>query len=398
VADAGRSLTTFDVAVVGGGIAGVTAGCELAEAGWRVVLLEQEAQLAQHTTGRSAAVFLESYGPPAVRALTAASRGDFDAAPDRFEAARLLEPRAALWVAPADQTAALEHLLAEVPTLRRITPAEAVARCPVLRSDHVVEAAVEEDAADIDVLGLHQGYARGLVAAGGVILRSWPVVALERRGSSWRVGSADETFETGAVVLAAGAWCDAVAVLAGAQPIGLRPLRRTIAVCRVPSGEVFDAAGPLVSDADHTWYFRPEGPNVLCSPADETPSPPGDARPEEADVALAIERVNEATTLALRSVVSAWAGLRTFAPDRVPVVGEDPLVPGLWWLAGQGGYGIQTAPAMARCLADLMTGRGVPADVAGRGVAAADLSPARLRSYHRSVRPNGPRTDAERAR
>jgi D-arginine dehydrogenase len=179
------------------------------------------------------------------------------------------------------------------------------------------------------------------------------------------------------VVLAAGAWCDELAVQAGARPLGLRPLRRTIAVCRARQGAL-DPAGPLVSDAAHSWYFRPEGPNALVSPADETPSPPCDARPEEGDVALGIERVNAATTLELRSVVSAWAGLRTFAADRVPVAGEDPVLPGLFWLAGQGGYGIQTAPAMARCLAGLALGAGLPADVAARGVTEADLSPARF--------------------
>ena len=194
------------------------------------------------------------------------------------------------------------------------------------------------------------------------------------------MGWAAGEVRTGAVVLAAGAWCDELAVLAGARPVGLRPLRRTIAVCRVPAGSGLDAEGPLVSDAAHSWYFKPEGPNVLVSPADETPSAPCDARPEEADVALGIERVNEATTLGLRSVVSTWAGLRTFAPDGVPVVGEDPGCAGLFWLAGQGGYGIQTAPAMARCLAGLLTGSGLPAELAARGVAPDALSPARFPS------------------
>ena len=344
----------------------------------RVVLLEQEPQLAHHTTGRSAAVFLQSYGPPAVRALTAASRADYDSAPARFDAPSLLAARSALWVAPSEQASSLTHLLEEVATLRRVTPEEAIVRCPSLRRDRVTAAAVEDDAADIDVLGLHQGYARGLVAAGGEVRRSWRVTTLARSGSGWRVGSSSESLEAGAVVLAAGAWCEELAVLAGTRPIGLRPLRRTIAVCRVPAGATFDLDGPLVSDAAHTWYFRPEGPNVLCSPADETPSPPCDARPDEVDVALAIERVNEATTLGLRSVVSTWAGLRTFAPDRVPVVGEDPSAAGLWWLAGQGGYGIQTAPAMARCLAGLLLGRGPPVDVARLGVTVDDLSPVRF--------------------
>jgi D-arginine dehydrogenase len=363
-----------DVAVVGGGIAGVSSACDLAQAGMSVTLLEQEAQLAHHTTGRSAAIFLESYGPPIVRALTAASRADYLAAPDRFGTPSLLEPRSALWVAPESQVETLQRLMAEVPTLEPIDPVVAVDRCPVLRLDRLAAAALEPDAAAIDVLAIHQGYVRGLGAAGGRIVRSAEVTDVRWVGDGWH----DDELTAGVVVLAAGAWGDALATVAGAAPIGLRPLRRTIAVCRVPPGVPLHPEGPLVSDAAHTWYFKPEGPNVLLSPADETPSPPCDARADEADVALGIERVNEATTLGLRSVVSTWAGLRTFAPDRVPVVGEDPACPGLFWLAGQGGYGIQTAPAVARCLAGLVTGTGLAADVTALGVTAADLSPARF--------------------
>jgi D-arginine dehydrogenase len=367
-----------DVAVVGGGIAGVSAACELAETGRSVVLLEQEEQLAHHTTGRSAAIFLESYGPPPVRALTVASRADYDAAPERFGTPRLLEPRSALWIAPPSQLADLARLVVEVPTLQTVEPSNAVTRCPALRIDRLAGAAVEPDASDIDVLALHQGYVRGLGAAGGTVVRSARVTALERVDDGWRVRWAGGELAAPSVVLAAGAWGDELARAAGAEPIGLRPLRRTIAVCRVPSGASLDAAGPLVCDAAHTWYFKPEGPNVLVSPADETPSPPCDARPDEADVALGIERVNDATTLRLRSVVSTWAGLRTFAPDRVPVVGVDPRRPGLYWLVGQGGYGIQTAPALARCLAGLVAGTGLPADVTALGVTEAQLSPARF--------------------
>ena len=377
-AGTGLDLAGFDVAVVGGGIAGVSAACELAASGCSVVLLEQEEQLAHHTTGRSAAVFLESYGPPTVRALTGASRSDYDLAPERFGSPPLLEARSALWVAPERQRRLLDAMVAEVPTLEPLRAESALERCPALSKDYVVAAALEHDAAAIDVLGLHQGYLRGFVQAGGAVVRSARVRALQPDGAGWRIGWSDGELTAATVVLAAGAWCDELATLAGARPVGLRPLRRTIAVCRVPAGSVLDVAGPLVSDAAHSWYFKPEGPNVLVSPADETPSEPCDARPEEADVALGIERVNEATTLGLRSVVTTWAGLRTFAPDGVPVVGEDPACAGLFWLAGQGGYGIQTAPALARCLAGLVTEGRIPVDVAARGVTAAHLSPARF--------------------
>jgi D-arginine dehydrogenase len=372
----------YDVAVVGGGIAGVSAACELAEAGLSTALVEREDQLAHHTTGRSAAVYLESLGSPVVQALTGSSRADYLAAPDRFAVGTgidpLLTPRPMLMIAAAEQLAALESELIVTPSLRRLDPTEALALCPALRPERLAGAAIEEDAADIDVMGLHDGYRRLLVATGGHILRSWPIVGIEPAGRGWRLRSPDSSIDVAAVVIAAGAWCDQVAALAGARPIGLTPLRRTIAVCRLPDPSALHRETPMVTDAADTFYFRPEGPHALCSPADETPSEPVDARPDELDVALAIDRINQATTLGLRSVVTTWAGLRTFAPDRVPVVGQDPDIPNLWWLAGQGGYGIQTAPAMARCLVSLLLGRGLPADLIARGVEENQLAPGRF--------------------
>jgi len=194
-----------DVAVVGGGIAGVSAACELAETGRSVVLLEQEQQLAHHTTGRSAAIFLESYGPPAVRALTVASRADYDAAPERFGTPRLLEARSALWIAPPSQLADLTRLVAEVPTLQTISPADALARCPALRRHRLAGAAVETGASDIDVLALHQGYVRGLGEAGGTVVPSARVTGLDGDGDGWRVQWAGAELVAATVVLAAGA-------------------------------------------------------------------------------------------------------------------------------------------------------------------------------------------------
>jgi D-arginine dehydrogenase len=371
-------VTAVDAVVIGGGIAGVSVAYELVARGMRVVLVEQEPQLAHHTTGRSAAVFLESYGPPEVRALSRASRPLYATAPDRLGTDLLLTPRASLWLAPADQQGHLATMLAELPGLKSIGVDEALAVCPVLRPDAFVAAALESDAAAIDVLGLHQGYVRSGRALGLLVDHSWPVSAITpRAGGGFTVSAAGGTvLETGAVVVAAGAWSDRVAALAGARPVGLEPKRRTIAVCRTAVELAPD--GPLVGDCDHGYYWKPEGPNVLCSPADETPSDPCDARPEELDVALGLERVNATTRLALRSVVTAWAGLRTFAPDRVPVAGADPHVPGLWWSAGQGGYGIQTAPAQAALLAALIAGDPMPEGCRAAGVTTASLSPARF--------------------
>jgi D-arginine dehydrogenase len=369
-------MPATDVLVAGGGIAGASVACALAERGLQVVLTELEPQLAHHTTGRSAASFLESYGGPAVRALTRASRMLLATAAERYSTPPLLHPRSLLWVAREADVALVDGFVGEVESLRRLSPDEALALCPILRPETTAAAALEPDAADIDVLALHQAYVRGTVAAGGVVRPSSPLQGGRRAGTGWELDLAGERWRARHVVLAAGAWCDEVAGALGARPLGLRPLRRTIAICRSPVP--LDPGWPLLSDAPHTWYCKPEGPNLLLSPADETPSPPCDARPDELDVALGIERVNAATMLGLRSVVSTWAGLRTFAPDRIPVCGPDPEVDGLWWLAGQGGYGIQTAPAMAAALAGLLVEGGLPDALVAAGVSAVDLDPRRL--------------------
>lgn len=342
-----------DVAVIGAGMAGVSVAHELA-GDHDVVLLEQENQPAYHTTGRSAAMFLESYGGPEIRALTAASRPLYEAAGD------LLTPRPLLWVAPADQLDRLDALAAAQPTLARLDPAGAASRCGALRTDWVAGALLEENASEIDVLGLHQYYLGGARRRGASVLVGAALLGGRHRGGRWQLDTAAGPVTATAVVNAAGAWGDRVAAALGVPPLGLRPLRRTAAVARATA---VDRAWPLIADVGETFYFRPEGAGVLVSPADETPSEPCDARPDDLDVALAVERVNEATTLELRSVLTAWAGLRTFAPDRKPVAGADPAAPGLFWLAGQGGYGIQIAPALGRLAAAAVTGGDVPAEL-----------------------------------
>jgi D-arginine dehydrogenase len=364
--------TRTGAVVIGGGIAGVSAAHELA-AHVNVVLLEQEDQLAHHTTGRSAAAYLETYGSPTVRRLTLASRSFL---------ASMLSPRPLLWIGGADRAAALEAAAeagrALVPSVRLIDFAEAESMCPALRPTQAEVAMLEPEAMDIDVAALHQTFVQGMRARGGEIRRSSPVVGLSRTGSTWVVTTPSEAYETKFVVNAAGAWCDEIAALAGVRPIGLRPMRRTAFTCPAPH-DVDVRSWPLVADIDDRFYFKPEGPQLLCSLADETPSPPCDAVAEELDVALAIERINEATTLDLRRVRRAWAGLRSFVADRTPVVGIDPDAPGFCWLAGQGGYGIQTAPAMARATAGLVVDRRLPDDLTALGVTADDLSPARCR-------------------
>ena len=362
-----------DVAVIGGGIAGASVAYELA-ARASVVVLEAEATTTYHTTGRSAAVFTENYGSAAIRSLTIASRPFLASPPTGFSDGPLLSPRGALWIGRDDQQPALDALHAAgstlVPTLERLDAAGVLDRCPALDRAYVAGGVWEPDALDLDVHAIVSGYLRGLRARGGTVQVSSRVVGAGRVGARWRLTtSSGEVVEVGAVVDAAGSWADEVATVFGARPVGLTPLRRTAFTFDPPAGAGDAGAWPLVIDADEDFYFKPEGARLLGSPADEHPSPPCDARPEELDVAVALDRIGTAMGAELRHAHRPWAGLRTFSPDRTPVVGADPSVDGFFWLAGQGGYGIQTAPAMAALAA------GVVLD--GHGVEDA-LSPARF--------------------
>ena len=371
-----------DAVVIGGGIAGVSAAHFLASAGAQVTVLDQEPALAQHTTGRSAAMYLENYGSTPVRRLVLSSRSFLEAPPEGLTDAALLSPRPALEVGGPDDGDRLRERArtgaALVADIRFLTPQEAVETCPALRLEALGGAVLAPGCMDLDVMALHQAFVRGLRRAGGSVRTGAPVVGLERVPGGWRVHSPAGSITARLVVNAAGAWGDVVASMAGVAPVGLRPLHRT--AFTVPAPEGVGARGwPLVHGLDEDWYFKPEGADLLCSPADETPAEPGDARPREEDVALAVDRINAATTLNVRHVRTAWAGLRTFAPDRVPVVGEDPDAPGFVWVAGLGGYGIMTAPAVGMLAAAAALGRALPPELADRGVDPADYSPGRLR-------------------
>jgi D-arginine dehydrogenase len=373
---------TVDIAVVGGGIAGASVAYELA-ATRSVALLEAEAALGTHSTARSAATWIPGHGVAAVRALITASGPRLAALAAELDAPPLVSPRPVLWTASdADGEVALTAQVAEragepdapVP----VDADEARRRCPALRE--VRAAALTEAAADVDVAALHDAYVRGLRARHATIRTSARVVALRRDGAGWQVGLAGgATLLAGEIVDAAGAWADRVAVLAGVPALGLTPLRRTIAVARVPDpGRLRPPGGgplPMACDALDRWYFKADGPNLLVSPADETPAEPGDARPQDVDVALALERVEAVTRLGLRSVATSWAGLRTFVPDRHPVVGAVPGHPGFWFVAGQGGSGIETAPALSALAAAVITGVELPPDVP---LDPAELAPTRL--------------------
>jgi D-arginine dehydrogenase len=359
-------VQTFDVIVVGGGMAGASLGYELA-ADRSVLVLDMEPTLAYHTTGRSAAMFLETYGGPVIRALTTASRAAL------VERA-VLTPLPMLHVARPGRGVALDEMFRAVrvlaPDVQLLREDEVVAAQPLLRPGAVESALLEPGAMEIDVHALHQFFVHGLRARRGAITTSARVHSATRAGGVWTLGD----WGAPVVVDAAGAWADEVATVFGACPVGLRTLRRTAFMVDAPTG----ARAPMIADIDDAFYVKPDAGRLLCSPADETPQPPGDARPDEMEIARAIDVINDVTTLEVRHVRSSWAGLRNFVTDRAPVVGFDPDVPGFYWFAAQGGYGIQTAPALARTGAALLRGEPVPADVAALGLAADSIAPHRL--------------------
>ena len=370
---------SFDVVVIGAGIAGASVAAELACAGRSVALLERESQPGYHTTGRSAALFSETYGPAPIRALSRASARFYDDPPAGFANGPLLTPRGVLMVARADQLESVAAMLDELAgrgEMVRLDGARAKTMAPLLRDGYAAAAVYEEGARDIDVHGLHHGYLRRFRAAGGVLLPDREVLALERDGAGWLVETRQGSLSAGVLVNAAGAWADEVGAMAGAAPVGLSPRRRTAMILAAPEG--MDSSGwPMVVDIDEEFYLKPDAGRLLASPADETPSPPCDAQPEEYDVALCIERIEAAFDLKVARVENRWAGLRSFVADRVPVAGFDAKEPGFFWLAGQGGYGIQSAPALARLAAGLVLGRPLPDDIAAEGVTEAALSPSR---------------------
>jgi D-arginine dehydrogenase len=368
-----------DVVVVGAGIAGASVAAVLAQS-LKVAVVEREAFPGMHSTGRSAALFSEIYGGAAVRALSRASRAFLYSPPDGFAEVPLVRPRGALHIAAEPQIAALEAFCALpdiAPAITRLTARDSRALCPILREDHVVAGALELASADVDVDALHQGYLRLLKARGGRLLVDAGVSAISRGGAGWLLTAGETEIAAGVVVDAAGAWADELAVLAGVRPIGLQPRRRTALIVDAPEGSNSEA-WPMVIDIDERFYFRPDAGALLLSPADETPSPPCDAQPDEWDIAVAIDRVAAATTLDVRRVRRSWAGLRTFAQDRAPVVGYAPGAPGFFWLAGQGGYGIQTAPAMAALAAALVRAERIPAELTDFGIEAEALRPGRF--------------------
>ena len=363
-----------DIAIIGAGIAGASMAAAIGDAA-RVLLIEAEDSPGRHSTGRSAAFWSETYGGPAVQPLTTASGPWLRASPADYGGASFLSPRGSIHVA-AD-LALLDQLAAEFAGRVPLEPLDRAAletAVPGIGAAYA-RALLEPTCADIDVAGLHAACLAVARRAGAQLLCDAPVRSLER-GAGWRIEAGAETIEAGIVVNAAGAWAGEIAWMAGAQPIAITPYRRTIA--QVRTDPALPADLPLVIDAAGQFYFKGEaGGRPWLSPHDETPVAPHDVAPEELDVAIAIDRFEHAGDWRVTARERAWAGLRSFAPDRAPVYGFDAVAPGFFWCAGQGGFGIQTAPAAAALSAALLLGRPLPDWLTG--VDAERYAPARFR-------------------
>ena len=377
-----EQIQELDYAVVGGGIAGTSVGAELAKYG-RVVVLERAVQPGYHTTGRSIALYSRAYGGPVVRALAAAAGPFFANPPAGFADHPLLSRRGILYFARADQRDAADRAFKALrqfaPDIRSLDGDAACDLAPVFRKGYIDRAIFEAAAADIDVGALHQGYMRQLRERGGALVTGAEVIVIERTDEAWWLTTPAGVYRARLLINAAGAWADEIAQLAGIPPAGVQPLRRTVVAFDPPAGRAIER-WPAAIDIEEEFYFKPDAGRLIASPADETPSAPCDAQPEELDVAKAIDRFERATTHTVDRVSHKWAGLRTFALDRVPIVGLDPDADGFFWLAGQGGAGIMTSPSMARLAAGLIVHGQIPSDIADLGLTGADVSVARLRT------------------
>ncbi len=371
-----------DVLIVGGGIAGASLGYRLASHR-KVILLEREAAPGYHSTGRSAAGLSENLGTRPIRALTALSRPFLQNPPQGFTETALMRPRPWLFVARQDQRAEFESHLAEAretcPAITEIDADAAVKLFPLLKRDYVDRAFLETEATDLDVDAILQGYLRGLRAQGGTLVTSAEVVGITRDSGLWRATTRAGDYAAPVLVNAGGAWSDETARLAGVKPVDLVPKRRTAMIVAPPDG-VDVSRWPEIDDVGGEFYVKPEAGKFLLSPSDETPSPPTDAQPDEMDIAIAVDRLEQAMTFKVKRIERSWAGLRSFVADRTPVFGFDPDAEGFFWLAGQGGAGIQTSAGLSQAAASLILGTEWPALLSTRGVTEATFSPARLRS------------------
>lgn len=366
----------FDFLVIGGGIVGVAVGSELANHG-SVLLIERERSLSYHTTGRSAAISMESYGNALIRQLTCASRNFFENPPTELANAALCSPRGALIISDSDNLGKLNDryrtVVKQVPNASWLDR-KAVAEMVPFLGEQWVAGIHEASAFDLDVHAIHAAFLRGLRLRGGLCRTEAEVVNARRTGSAWNVTTANgHTVQAGTIINAGGAWADIVAARCGVTRLGIQSLLRTVVVID-PGRDV--SRCPYIGTIDEQIFIKPDVGCLMVSPCDETLSEPCDALPDEMGVAFAMDRLEHATTLRPKKLLNRWAGLRVFVPDRSPLIGADPSQESFIWCAALGGYGIQTAPAMARFCAALATNQSVPGDLGGIHIE--DTTPLRI--------------------
>jgi D-arginine dehydrogenase len=364
----------FDVIVIGAGIVGAAAAAGVGGT-HRVALVEAEEQAGYHTTGRSAAIWIRNYGPPDVQLLTGLSRDFFMNPPADIGTEALAIDRAILYLAPAEQIAALDKLIGQDLGIQEVSMAKAKELCPAIIDGYAVRAALESDGFDMDVAALHQFYLRRARQAGGQLMLRSRAGRIERMNGVWEVETSSGAVITAPIVVnAAGAWGDEVAKIAGLEPIGLIPCRRTAAI--IDPAPFHVEHWPMVQSAGHDWYVRTEArTKLMVTPCDETPDVPHDVQPDELDVAIGIDRMQQALNIEVRRVEHSWAGLRTFTPDRRLAFGWDSATTGFFWCVGQGGYGIQTAPAACVLVAAMIRGE----DPGAAGSIIPEIDPMRFR-------------------
>jgi D-arginine dehydrogenase len=374
---------TFDFLVIGGGIAGASAAFFLARHG-KVGLIEQERQLGYHSTARSAAVYSAAYGPRSWQIITSASRSFLVDPPHGFRDTPLTKPLGALYLAAAHEEEGLRALAADL--ARRgveahlIAPQEAARLSPAVRMEPFSLGLYEPGCVDLDASALLHGFVRGARQNGAMfeMIVGFEALRMQRSDGRWVVDPGNQCVEAAIIVNAAGAWADTVAERAGLMRRGVRPFRRTAITFDPPMGH--DASRwPMTFDVAESWYFRPEGPHIMMSPADLLPTEPCDAQPEEIDVAVAIDRIETVTNLKVGRLASRWAGLRTFAPDHEAVIGPDPLEPSFIWYAGQGGNGVMGSVVGGEICAALAVGERLPTPCADLGLSLDMITPARLK-------------------
>ncbi|CAN7678481.1 FAD-binding oxidoreductase [Pseudomonas solani] len=374
-------MNQLDFIIIGAGIAGASTGYWLSRQG-KVAVLEREEHAGYHSTGRSAALYTVAYGTPQVRALTGASRAFFDNPPQGFSEHPILTPRGEMVVDFSDDPDELRRQFdsarESVAEVQLLDADQACALVPVLRREKVFGAMLDPSAADIDTDALHQGYLRGIRRNGGTVHTGHDVQAIAREGDLWRVTTGQGEFSAPTLVNAAGAWCDGLAALAGVRPLGLQPKRRAAFIFAAPEG-VDSHAWPALVSLDESFYFKPDAGMLLGSPANADPVDAHDVQPEELDIAMGIHQIEEHTHMSIRRPARTWAGLRSFFADGDLVAGYDDQAPGFFWVAGQGGYGIQTSAAMGEASASLILRQPLPEQLGRFGLTEAMLSPARLR-------------------